>query len=318
MEQRIGNTQQNHPHYYRTATSLIPTSNNNGRRLFVYPFRSLNSPDRQNLFYLPIPDQTLEVAFSSLNLSPAPSLLPASLDPDFGGEGLLYNAQQRQQSSDNVSLGSLRFQNGQMGSGVGPRNPTVGPEGFVLNSPPPPAAALVRDLRRYGDGQSLASGLCDFDYLDCKKQSPSSHSCPQFLSPIPCSNENNISVDFGRFKNQLPQTIDFGLLNNQLPHQGNFLTLTLNDLKGRLVSLAKDQYWSRILQAKFLEPSREEIEMVISEVIEYIGDLMKNQFGNYLVQKLIAVCNEDQRTMIILSVTKTASQLISICLNPHG
>ncbi|XP_010274377.1 PREDICTED: pumilio homolog 12-like [Nelumbo nucifera] len=41
-------------------------------------------------------------------------------------------------------------------------------------------------------------------------------------------------------------------------------------------------------------------------------------FGNYLVQKLIEVCNENQRTEILHVVTKEKFELVAICLNPHG
>lgn len=315
MEQRIGNPQQN-PHYYLTEPSLIPSSNN-GRSLSGYPLRRHNLPDLQNSFYPPIPDQTLEAAFSSLNLSPEPPLYRACLDPNSVGEGLLPSDQQ--QSNNNVSLRSLRFQDGQMGFGVGPRNPTVGPEGFLLRSPPPAAAAaLVRDSwlygddqifasGLYGDDQSLVSGVYDFDYyLNLKKQLNSYYPNTQLQSPMQSLNRNtsNLSVDSHLLNNQL-----------QLPQQFNFLNL--NDFKGRIVSLAKDQHWSRVLQAKFSDPTQEQIEMVLSEVIDYIGDLMNNQFGNYFVQKLIIVCNEEQMNRIIVSVT-TNFQLLSICLNPHG
>lgn len=44
-------------------------------------------------------------------------------------------------------------------------------------------------------------------------------------------------------------------------------------------------------------------------------DLMTDPFGNYLIQKLLECCTEDQRTAIIDQVQKS---LVKISLNMHG
>ncbi|KAI7757514.1 hypothetical protein M8C21_015218 [Ambrosia artemisiifolia] len=59
----------------------------------------------------------------------------------------------------------------------------------------------------------------------------------------------------------------------------------------------------------------EEVEIVVSEIIGFVSDLMKDQFGNYLVQKLVAVCNDDQKMLIILSLVK---DIVPVCMSPHG
>nr|GMD94628.1 pumilio homolog 12-like [Ipomoea batatas] len=98
-------------------------------------------------------------------------------------------------------------------------------------------------------------------------------------------------------------------------HQG---ALNLEDIRGKIVSLAKDQNGCRILQDNLVFFDNQGTEIVLSEVIEYVGDLMKNQSGSYLIQKLFSVCSEEQRTNIILAVTKKPFQLVAICLNPFG
>ncbi|KAH7845407.1 hypothetical protein Vadar_001636 [Vaccinium darrowii] len=103
---------------------------------------------------------------------------------------------------------------------------------------------------------------------------------------------------------------------NQFPQ---FLNgCSLENLRGQIVRMAKDQYGSRLLQTKFEDPKEDEIEMVLSEVIDHLGELMGDQFGNYIVQKLVKVCSDKQRTLMICAITKTQFQLISICLDPHG
>lgn len=225
--------------------------------------------------------QTLESAFSSLSLSP--ENLPVSSFVTFSGEPLISQRRQFLSSTfnDDVSLQSLRFQQGQMGYGVGPPNLILGPQGFPVNTPPVIAPAPSPLL----DDRSLACGSQQLDFLISKKQS-------------------------------LPHCLDFGGLDIGLPQVTS--PLSSSDVWGSIISLAKDQHFSRLLQKKFLDPSPQETDMILSEIIDSIDDLMKNQFGNNFVKKLIGLCNEDQRTMIILSVTKSLFQFISVCCNPHG
>ncbi|CAH9131939.1 unnamed protein product [Cuscuta epithymum] len=98
----------------------------------------------------------------------------------------------------------------------------------------------------------------------------------------------------------------------------HFVLLNLEELRGNVVSLAKDQSGCRILQDNLILLGEEGTEIVLSEIIEHVGDMMKNQSGSYLIQKLFSVCSEEQRTNIILALTKKPSQLIPICTNPFG
>ncbi|KAL0352110.1 UNVERIFIED_CONTAM: Pumilio9 [Sesamum calycinum] len=108
------------------------------------------------------------------------------------------------------------------------------------------------------------------------------------------------------------------LYSNQHLHQWQ-QQFSLENMRGRIVTLAKDQVWSGVLNLKLEEGvSEEEIEMVLPEVMEFLGDLMRNQFGSHFVQKLFVACNENQRTRIIMALTKFPFKLISICLNSYG
>ncbi|KAI3684647.1 hypothetical protein L6452_33871 [Arctium lappa] len=121
-----------------------------------------------------------------------------------------------------------------------------------------------------------------------------------------CYNSNHLcGVELNRFQNQNQ--------NNQ------FLSCwSLKELKGRICNLAKDQNGCRILQAMFERPTMEDVQMVLSEVVDSISDLMKDQFGNYLVQKLVVLCNDDQKLQILVSLIKVPTNIILVCMNPHG
>ncbi|XP_024972040.1 pumilio homolog 12-like [Cynara cardunculus var. scolymus] len=123
------------------------------------------------------------------------------------------------------------------------------------------------------------------------------------LNP-PCYNSNHLcGVELSRFQNQNHQFMS---------------SWSLKELKGRIYALAKDQNGCRILQAMFERPTMEEVQMVLSEVVDSISDLMKDQFGNYLVQKLVVLCNNDQKLQILISLIKVPTNIILVCMNPHG
>ncbi|KAB2023773.1 hypothetical protein ES319_D06G042100v1 [Gossypium barbadense] len=93
---------------------------------------------------------------------------------------------------------------------------------------------------------------------------------------------------------------------------------SLVEFQGCIYYMAKDQKGCRFLQRIFDEGSCLDVQIIFNEVIENIVELMMDPFGNYLVQKLLDVCNEDQRLQIILTVTKETGQLVRISLNTYG
>ena len=59
------------------------------------------------------------------------------------------------------------------------------------------------------------------------------------------------------------------------------------------------------------------IEVVFDEIIENILGLMMDPFGNYLIQKMLDRCSEEQR-LAVLKAASTNGGLISASLNTHG
>ena len=51
----------------------------------------------------------------------------------------------------------------------------------------------------------------------------------------------------------------------------------------------------RFLQRKFDEAGPAAVALVLPEVLANLIELMMDPFGNYLVQKMLDRCNEDQR-----------------------
>ncbi|KAI9201761.1 hypothetical protein LWI28_028870 [Acer negundo] len=100
----------------------------------------------------------------------------------------------------------------------------------------------------------------------------------------------------------------------QLPPKSSSLV----DVRGCIYSMAKDQNGCRFLQRVFDEGTYLDVQIIFNEVIGHVVELMMEQFGNYLVQKLLTVCSEEQRMQILLLVTKEPGQLVRICLNTYG
>ncbi|KAJ3702633.1 hypothetical protein LUZ61_006338 [Rhynchospora tenuis] len=87
--------------------------------------------------------------------------------------------------------------------------------------------------------------------------------------------------------------------------------------KGYLYHMAKDQHGCRFLQQKF-EEGKCQVDVVFDEVVDHAMELMVNQFGNYLMQKILEVCDDEQRMRLVSLVTQDPMKLIKVSLNVHG
>ncbi|KAJ2490106.1 hypothetical protein IWW37_003455 [Coemansia sp. RSA 2050] len=94
-----------------------------------------------------------------------------------------------------------------------------------------------------------------------------------------------------------------------------FTNATLEELRGTIFDVCKDQYGCRFLQKKLEEGQEDHVELILCEVLPHSSALMIDPFGNYLCQKLLEHCNDRQRTQIIAGVSP---DLVSISLNMHG
>ncbi|KAF3444383.1 hypothetical protein FNV43_RR14075 [Rhamnella rubrinervis] len=139
------------------------------------------------------------------------------------------------------------------------------------------------------------------------ENSSSNGQCRHNLS-IPCS--GYFQLDNLNPWCLLPDTTDL----KGIPQKYN----SLDEVTGKLYLMAKDQHGCRFLQRKFSEGTPEEVEKIFLEIINHIVELMTDPFGNYLVQKLLEVCDEDQQKQIIHSITRKSGELVRISCDMHG
>ncbi|KAL2265475.1 hypothetical protein VTJ83DRAFT_6575 [Remersonia thermophila] len=91
--------------------------------------------------------------------------------------------------------------------------------------------------------------------------------------------------------------------------------LPLEQVTGTIYSLCKDQHGCRYLQKQLENRTREHIHTIWLETNQHVVELMTDPFGNYLCQKLLEYCNDEERTAL---VRNAAPSLVSIALNQHG
>ncbi|CAI9770081.1 unnamed protein product [Fraxinus pennsylvanica] len=93
---------------------------------------------------------------------------------------------------------------------------------------------------------------------------------------------------------------------------------SLTEAQGYIYHIAKDQHGCRFLQRMFDEGTPRDVHIIFSEIVDHAVELITNPFGNYLMQKLLDVCNEEQRLQILLRVTEVPGELVRVSLNTHG
>ncbi|KVI00279.1 Armadillo-like helical [Cynara cardunculus var. scolymus] len=119
------------------------------------------------------------------------------------------------------------------------------------------------------------------------------------------------SLKFGSFERKDP--VSSGVNVKQQP-----LQKSADDFGERVYIMAKDQQGCRLLQKKFAEGTREDLENIFRDVILHVVELMTDPFGNYLVQKLLEVCDKHQHMQILRVITRKPGDLVRISCDMHG
>lgn len=94
-----------------------------------------------------------------------------------------------------------------------------------------------------------------------------------------------------------------------------FANMTLQQARGTIHQLCRDQHGCRYLQKQLENRNPDEVRMIWMETKDHVVELMTDPFGNYLCQKLLEYCTDDERTELIRNAT---GDMVSIALNPHG
>lgn len=88
-----------------------------------------------------------------------------------------------------------------------------------------------------------------------------------------------------------------------------------DSLKDRVLTLCQSQKGCRLLQQLIDERDLSFHAIIFTKMLPRIKQVIVDQFGNYLCQKLIEKCNEEQRIEFIKAISKC---IIFLCVNNFG
>lgn len=123
----------------------------------------------------------------------------------------------------------------------------------------------------------------------------------------------------GSFPEWSPSAANPSPYNNN-PNQGMMSAfsngITAENIRGRVYETAKDQHGCRFLQ-RWLDTNYdgEAVQVIMSEIIPHVAELMTDQYANFLVQKLFDIMPHDVRYNV---AQVAAPHIAHIALTPHG
>lgn len=182
-------------------------------------------------------------------------------------------------------------------------------------------------LSMKGGGDMEAFSCEDSFIMDGKVLDYVNHKGPDSLITHKKNSFNDISVQDQRGKSiKLDScTVQEGICENGL-RLSSYSPLppvlpcnsSLYEVQGYIYLMAQDQNGCRFLQKIFEQGTSQDVQIIFNEIIDHVVDLTLKPFGNYLIQKFLDVCNEEQRLQIVLMMTKEPGKLVKICLNTYG
>ena len=91
----------------------------------------------------------------------------------------------------------------------------------------------------------------------------------------------------------------------------------MEEVVTHVLEAAQDQNGCRFLQRKFDEGGSTAVAVVLPEILDNLVELMMDPFGNYLVQKMLDRCSEEQRLDVLKRIGERGD-LVGVALNTHG
>ncbi|XBW36590.1 hypothetical protein QEN19_002162 [Hanseniaspora menglaensis] len=103
--------------------------------------------------------------------------------------------------------------------------------------------------------------------------------------------------------------------NSSYAIDDSFADKKISEFKGQLYELSIQQQGSRFIQTSL---KKEDLPLVLEEILPHVVELSQHSFGNYLVQKLVELGSENEKLKILELLATSKSGIISIACDPHG
>ncbi|XP_028773708.1 pumilio homolog 6, chloroplastic [Neltuma alba] len=96
----------------------------------------------------------------------------------------------------------------------------------------------------------------------------------------------------------------------------------ISKLSGHIVQLSQHKFASNVVEKCLKHGDATERELLINEILGHDDDdnlltMMKDQFGNYVVQKIIDMCSENQRSVLVSRIKAHAHALKKYTYGKH-
>ncbi|KAJ2891763.1 hypothetical protein MKZ38_010730 [Zalerion maritima] len=95
----------------------------------------------------------------------------------------------------------------------------------------------------------------------------------------------------------------------------HYSSMTMEEVTGQIYNMCRDQHGCRFLQRQLETRNPDVIHQIWLETNQHVVELMVDPFGNYLCQKLLEYCDDDERTALVQAASRN---LVKIALNQHG
>ncbi|GMH07399.1 hypothetical protein Nepgr_009239 [Nepenthes gracilis] len=95
------------------------------------------------------------------------------------------------------------------------------------------------------------------------------------------------------------------VLEHGKPHER---TVIIKELAGKIVQMSQQKFASNVVEKCLIFGGLDERELMVNEMLgttdenEPLQAMMKDQFANYVVQKVLETCNDQQRELILLRI----------------
>ncbi|XP_057733509.1 pumilio homolog 12-like isoform X2 [Arachis stenosperma] len=134
------------------------------------------------------------------------------------------------------------------------------------------------------------------------------------------NNYNNGAIVQGALLTSSHDYIGFNSIEQGTHDVGESVSQRLQGIRGHVVTLARDQYGCRFLQAMIDDGIPQEVDMILDEVEDHTHELMTHHFGNYLIEKFFTSGKLTffQFQRILRYVIMDVQQLKHTCMNDHG
>jgi len=102
----------------------------------------------------------------------------------------------------------------------------------------------------------------------------------------------------------------------------------VSSVRGKLLTLSKHKFASNVVEKCFAHASKQDRDALIDEVLGKEGTMqadnnsvligmVKDQFGNYVIQRLIDVLDDEQRNSLVHRIKRYVSSLKKIPYGKH-